>query len=133
MACCSVKKFTIMLLTCLTAGFFTSAQAGPPEGVIRKMTMLPMICLQADVNPNHFATLVGELTLDYGVNISMTFSTDAEKSNRIAIIENPEVGMVGVLMNTDHETCIAFSGQDRKVFIRRPDHPIGILNEDKGT
>ena len=128
-----MKRLLIGILTGFLAGFFSSALAGPPEGVVRKMTKLPMICLQADVTPNHFAPLVGDLTLDYGVNISMTFSADAEKSNRIAIVENPEVGMVGVLMNTDHETCIAFSGQDRKVFIRRPDHPIGILNEDEGV
>ena len=115
------------------AFFWSKAWAGPPEGLIRKMTMLPMMCLQSDVDPNHFASLVGELTTDYGVHISMTFSADAEKTRRIAIIENPDVGMVGVLMNTDHETCIAFSGQDRKVFVRRSDHPIGKLNEDQGT
>lgn len=126
-------KRLLIALTAALAAFFTSAQAGPPEGMIRKMTMLPMMCLQADVDPNHFVTLIGALIEDYGVNISMTFSADAAKTKRIAIIENPDTDMVGVLMNTDHETCIAFSGQDRKVFVRPADHPTGALNEDQGT
>ncbi len=105
--------------------------AGPPEGLIRKMTMLPMMCLQADVNPNHFSVLVGALVTDYGVWIAETWSADAAKTKRIAYILNDRTGMVGVLMNTDHETCIAFSGQDRKVFVMPDDHPVGKLNENK--
>ena len=38
--------------------------------------------------------------------------------------------LAGVLMITDEQTCIAFSGEDRKEFIRPPDHPMGEANED---
>ena len=126
-----MKRLLTGILTGLLAGFFTSALAGPPEGMIRKMTMLPMTCLQADANPNHFSTLVGALIEDYGVWIAETWSADAAKTKRIAYILNDRTGMVGVLMNTDHETCIAFSGQDRKVFVMPDDHPVGKLNENK--
>ena len=44
--------------------------------------------------------------------------------------QNPATGLAGVLMITDEQTCIAFSGEDRKEFIRPPDHPMGEANED---
>ena len=43
------------------------------------------------------------------------------------------MNLAGVLMITDEQTCIAFSGEDRKEFIRPPDHPIGEANEDPQT
>ena len=73
---------------------------------------------------------MGALIQDYGVHISMTFSASLDQSRRVAIIENPSTGLAGVLMITDEKTCIAFSGEDRKEFIRPPDHPIGEANED---
>ena len=128
-----IRDRLIALTAALAAFFWSTAIAGPPKGMIQKMTPIHTMCLQADVDPNHLVTLIGALIEDYGVNISMTFSADAAKTKRIAIIENPDTDMVGVMMNTDQETCIAFSGQDRKVFVRPADHPTGALNEDQGT
>ena len=126
-----MRRFLSLVLAGFLAGFFWSAQAGPPQGMIQKMSPMHMMCLQADVNPNHFATLMGRLIEDYGVWISMTFSADVEKTKRVAIIENSRTNMVGVLINTDHETCILVSGQDRKVFVMPDGHPVGKLNQSK--
>ena len=104
--------------------------SGPPEGMVKEMIPFPAMCLPATVAKNHFAVLMGALIQDYGVHISMTFSASLDQSRRVAIIENPSTGLAGVLMITDEKTCIAFSGEDRKEFIRPPDHPIGEANQD---
>ena len=106
------------------------AYGGPPEGMVKQMIPFPAMCLPATVAENHFAVLMGALITDYGVHISMTFSARQDQSRRVAIIENPATGLAGVLMVTDEQTCIAFSGENRKEFIRPPDHPIGEANED---
>ena len=111
----------------------TSAFAGPPKGMVKQMIPFPAMCLPATVAENHFAVLMGALITDYGVHISMTFSASLDNSRRIAIIENPDTGLAGVLMITDEQTCIAFSGEDRKEFIRPPDHPMGAMNMDTET
>ena len=108
----------------------TSAFAGPPKGMVKQMIPFPAMCLPATVAENHFAVLMGALITDYGVHISMTFSASLDQRRRVAIIENPATGLAGVLMITDEQTCIAFSGEDRKEFVRPPDHPIGEANED---
>ena len=107
-----------------------TAHAGPPEGMVKQMIPFPAMCLPATVAENHFAVLMGALITDYGVHISMTFSASLDQSRRVAIIENPATGLAGVLMITDEQTCIAFSGEDRQEFVRPPDHPIGEANED---
>ena len=111
----------------------TSAFAGPPEGIVKQMIPFPAMCLPATAEKHHFAALMCALISDYGVHISMTFSSTPDKSHRVAIIENPATGLAGVLMITDEQTCIAFSGQDRQEFIRPPDHPVGAENEAPKT
>ena len=107
-----------------------NAFAGPPEGMVKQMIPFPAMCLPATVAQNHFAVLMGALITDYGVHISMTFSASLDQSRRVAIIENPATGLAGVLMITDEQPCIAFSGEDRQEFIRPPNHPIGESNKD---
>ena len=121
-----MKAILITLLLLATS----STLAGPPKGMVKQMIPFPAMCLPATVAENHFAILMGALINDYGVHISMTFSASPDQSRRVAIIENPATGLAGVLMITDEQTCIAFSGEDRKEFIRPPDHPIGEANED---
>ena len=111
----------------------TSAFAGPPKGMVKQMIPFPAMCLPATAEEHHFAALMGALIDDYGVHISMTFSSTPDQSHRVAIIENPATGLAGVLMITDEQTCIAFSGEDRQKFIRPPDHPVGAENEAPKT
>lgn len=122
-----MKTFFKYFIPLMLAG---SVYAGPPEGMVKQMIPFPAMCLPATVEKHHFATLMGALIADYGVHISMTFSASLDQSRRVAIIENPATGLAGVLMITDEQTCIAFSGEDRQEFIRPPDHPIGEANED---
>ena len=123
-----------LLLAALVAAFFMpTAWAGPPEGMVKQMIPFPAMCLPATVAENHFAVLMGALIADYGVHISMTFSASPDQSNRVAIIENPDSGLAGVLMITNEQTCIAFSGEDRASFVRPPNHPVGEVNEAPKT
>ena len=107
--------------------------AGPPDGMEHKVIPLTAMCLPSTVAENHFAVLMGALITDYGVHISLTFSASPLQNKRVAIIENPITGLAGVLIVTDEETCITFSGEDRKEFIRPPNHPIGEANQDPQT
>ena len=109
--------------------FSSIAFAGPPEGMVKQMIPFPAMCLPATVEKHHFATLMGALIDDYGVHISMTFSATQDQSKRVAIIENPDTDLAAVLMITDEQTCIAFSGEDRQEYIRPPNHPVGTENE----
>ena len=125
-----MKTFFKYFIPLILAG---SVYAGPPEGMVKQMIPFPAMCLPATVEKHHFAALMGALISDYGVHISMTFSSTPDKSHRVAIIENPATGLAGVLMIMDDQTCIAFSGEDRQVYIRPPTHPVGAENEDPKT
>ena len=125
-----MKTFFKYFIPLILAG---SVYAGPPEGMVKQMIPFPAMCLPATVEKHHFAALMGALINDYGVHISMTFSSTPDQSQRVAIIEYPDTGLAGVLMITDEQTCIAFSGQDRQEFIRPPDHPVGAENEAPKT
>ena len=120
---------TLLLFIALTM----SAFAGPPEGMVKQMIPFPAMCLPATVEKHHFAALMGALINDYGVHISMTFRASQDQSRRVAIIETPATGLAGVLMITDEQTCIAFSGEDRQGYIRPPNHPVGAENEAPKT
>ena len=113
--------------------FSSLVNAGPPEGMVKQMIPFPAMCLPATVEEHHFAALMGALISDYGVHISMTFSASPFQSQRVAIIENPDTGLAGVLIITDEQTCIALSGEGRQEFIRPPDHPVGAENEAPKT
>ena len=123
-----IKKFIFSIIF-----FIGTVHAGPPEGMIKQMIPFPAMCLPATVEKHHFATLMGALISDYGVHISMTFSASQDQSRRVAIIENPDSGLAGVLMITNEQTCIAFSGEDRASFGRPPNHPVGEANEAPKT
>ena len=119
-----------MLYLLIGLAMATPVFAGPPEGMVKQMIPFPAMCLPATVEEHHFAALMGALISDYGVHISMTFSASPFQSQRVAIIENPDTGLAGVLIITDEQTCIALSGEGRQEFIRPPDHPVGAENED---
>ena len=122
-------KALLLMLLLLAA----PALAGPPEGMVKQMIPFPAMCLPATAEKHHFATLMGALIEDYGVHISMTFSASPFQNQRVAIIENPDTGLAGVLIITDEQTCIGLSGEGRQEFIRPPDHPVGAENEAPKT
>jgi hypothetical protein len=105
----------------LTAAFILPFPilAGPPDGMKPEMIPIRTQCLAASEDPNHFTTVVGALTRDFGVHVSMTFSASPEQ--KVAIVENPDTTLAGVLLITPHATCLAFSGRDAVHFDRPPD------------
>ena len=124
----------IIATAALVAAFFTpTALAGPPEGMVKQMIPFPAMCLPATAEPHHFAALMGALISDYGGFISLTFSASQDQSKRIAIIQNDATGLAGVLMITDEQSCIAFSGEDKQDYVRPPNHPVGTENEAPKT
>jgi len=126
-------KLLTRLTTLALLALALNAVAAPPEGMVKQMIPFPAMCLPATVEKHHFAALMGALISDYGVHISMTFSASPFQSQRVAIIENPDTGLAGVLIITDEQTCIALSGEGRQEFIRPPDHPVGAENEAPKT
>ena len=90
--------------------------ADAPEGMVPEMVPLRAMCLPASVDPNHFTTVIGALTEDFAVHVSMTFSASA--TQKVAIVENPDTNLAGVLMITPNGTCVAFSGRDVQHFDR---------------
>ena len=128
-----MKKIILAIALFMFSAMLYEVKAGPPEGMVKQMIPFPAMCLPATVEKHHFATLMGALINDYGVHISMTFSTSPDQSVRVAIIENPHFGLAGVLLIADDQSCITFSGEDRKVFVRPPDHPVGEVNKDTET
>ena len=121
-----MKKIIVGLAIFLFSAMLYEVKAGPPEGMVKQMIPFPAMCLPASVEKHHFAALMGALISDYGVHISMTFSATQDQSKRVS-------GLAAVLMITDDQTCIAFSGEDRQVYIRPPDHPVGAENEAPKT
>ena len=124
-----MKKLLVGMAFVMFCLMLYEVKAGPPEGMVKQMIPFPAMCLPATAAKNHFAVLMGALIQDYGVHISMTFSATQDQTKRVAIIENPDSGLAAVLMITDEQTCIAFSGEDRASFIRPPNHPVGAENE----
>ena len=122
-----------MLYLLIGLAMATPVFAGPPEGMVKQMIPFPAMCLPATAEKHHFAALMKELISDYGVHISLTFSASQDQSRRVVIIEAPHSGLAGVLMITDEQSCIAFSGEDRQAFIRPPNHPVGEVNEAPKT
>ena len=128
-----MKKLLIAMSIGVLSLMTSTVSAGPPEGMVKQMIPFPAMCLPATVEEHHFAALMGALISDYGVHISMTFSASPFQNQRVAIIENPDTGLAGVLIITDEQTCIALSGEGRQEFIRPPDHPVGEANMDPQT
>ena len=128
-----MKKLLVGMAVAMFCLMLYEVKAGPPEGMVRQMIPFPAMCLPATAVQHHFAALMGALISDYGVHISLSFSASQDQSRRVVIIENPHSGLAGVLMITDEQSCIAFSGEDRQVFIRPPGHPVGEANEDPKT
>ena len=126
-------KLLTRLTTIALLALALNVVAAPPKGMVKQMIPFPAMCLPATAEKHHFAALMGALIDDYGVHISMTFSATQDQSKRVAIIENPDSGLAAVLMITDEQSCIAFSGEDRAIFVRPPNHPVGAENEAPKT
>jgi len=96
----------ILLFLALTA----SALAGPPEGAQKLMIPFPSVCTPG------MTEMMGALTTDYAVHISMTF--EETPITGIVIVHNPNTQTAAVLHISEARTCLIFSGLNAQTFVR---------------
>ena len=97
---------TILLFLALTM----SAFAGPPEGAQKLMIPFPSVCTPG------MTEMMGALTTDYAVHISMTF--EETPITGIVIVHNPNTQTAAVLHISEARTCLVFSGLNAQTFER---------------
>ena len=88
----------------------TSAFAGPPEGAQKLMIPYPSVCTPG------MTEMMGALTVDYAVHISMTF--EETPITGIVIVHNPDTQTAAVLHVSEARTCLVFSGLNLQMFDR---------------
>ena len=87
-----------------------TAQAGPPEGAQKLMIPFPSVCTPG------MTEMMGALTTDYAVHISMTF--EETPITGIVVVHNPNTQTAAVLHISEARTCLVFSGLNAQVFER---------------
>jgi hypothetical protein len=97
---------TILLFLALTM----SAFAGPPEGAQKIMIPYPSLCTPG------MTEMMGALTTDYAVHISMTF--EETPITGVVIVHNPNTNTAAVLHISEGRTCLVFSGSNAQIFVR---------------
>ena len=93
------------LLVALVA--MAPAFAGPPEDAKRLMIPFPVVCTPS---------MMGALTTDYAVHISMTF--EETPITGIVVLHNPNTQTAAVLHISEARTCLVFSGLNAQLFTR---------------
>ena len=97
---------TLILFIALTMTAF----AGPPEGAQKIMIPYPSICTPG------MTEMMGALTTDYAVHISMTF--EETPITGVVILHNPNTNTGAVLHISEARTCLVFSGLNAQTFVR---------------
>jgi len=87
-----------------------TAFAGAPEGA--KKLMIPFLSLCT----SGMTEMMGALTLDYAVHISMTF--EETPITGVVIVHNPDTQTAAVLHISEARTCLVFSGLNAQTFAR---------------
>ena len=97
---------SLMLFIALT----TSVFAGPPEDAKQLMIPFPVVCTPG------MTSMMGALTTDYAVHISMTF--EETPITGIVVVHNPNTQTAAVLHISEVRTCLVFSGLNAQTFVR---------------
>jgi len=87
-----------------------SAFASPPENAKKLMIPFPVICTPT------MTEMMGALTTDYAVHISMTF--EESPITGIVVLQNPDTLTAAVLYISAERTCLVFSGLNLQMFDR---------------
>ena len=88
----------------------TSAFAGPPKNATKQVVPYPVLCTPT------MAEMMGALTKDYAVHISMIF--EETPADGIVIVHNPDTKTAAVLHMSKERTCLVFSGLNMQLFDR---------------
>ena len=86
------------------------AFAGPPEDAKKLMIPFPVVCTPG------MTSMMGALTTDYAVHISMTF--EETPITGVVVVYNPNTQTAAVLHISEARTCLVFSGLNAQVFER---------------
>ena len=100
--------FKLAILCSLILGL--SAFAGPPEDARKMMIPFPVVCTPG------MTSMMGALTKDYAVHISMTF--EETPITGIVVLYNPNTQTAAVLHISEARTCLVFSGLNAQTFER---------------
>ena len=87
-----------------------TAKADAPENAQKLMIPFPVICTP------RMTEMMGALTTDYAVHISMTF--EETPITGIVILHNPDTNTAAVLHISEARTCLVFSGLNAQTFVR---------------
>ena len=99
-----IKAFLLSLL------LMVPAFAAPPKNATKHMIPFPVICTPT------MTEMMGALTKDYAVHISMTF--EETPVTGIIIVQNPNTNTAAVLHISAERTCLVFSGLHMQLFDR---------------
>jgi len=99
-----MKAFLLSLL------LMVPAFAGPPEDSKKLMMPFPVVCTPG------VTSMMGALTTDYAVHISMTF--EETPITGVVILHNPDTNTAAVLHISEARTCLVFSGLNAQTFVR---------------
>ncbi len=87
-----------------------NAFASPPEGSKKLMIPFPVVCTPG------MTSMMGALTTDYAVHISMTF--EETPITGVVVVHNPNTETAAVLHISEARTCLVFSGLNAQTFVR---------------
>jgi len=87
-----------------------TAKAAAPENAQKLMMPFPVICTPG------MTEMMGALTTDYAVHISMTF--EETPITGVVVVYNPNTHAAAVLHISESRTCLIFSGLNAQTFER---------------
>jgi hypothetical protein len=90
-----------------------NAFAAPPKNAQKLMIPYPSLCTPT------MTEMMGALTTDYAVHISMTF--EETPITGIVVVHNPNTKTAAVLHISAERTCLVFSGLNLQMFDRPDD------------
>ena len=99
-----IKAFLLSLLLIMPA------YAGPPEDAKKLMIPFPVVCTPG------MTSMMGALTTDYAVHISLTF--EETPITGVVVVYNPNTETAAVLHISEARTCLVFSGLNAQTFVR---------------
>ena len=105
-----MKKFLVGLALTMFCFMLYEVSAGPPEDSRKLMLPFPVVCTPG------MTSMMGALTTDYAVHISMTF--EETPITGIVVLHNPNTNTAAVLHISEAMTCLVFSGLNLQMFER---------------
>ena len=100
----AIKSLLVLLVLSIPA------YAGPPEDAKKLMIPFPVVCTPG------MTSMMGALTTDYAVHISMTF--EETPITGVVVVYNPNTETAAVLHISEARTCLVFSGLNAQTFVR---------------